>query len=66
VTLTAVAGITVEELEERLPPSALGAAEILADLEAAGLAERDQEGRWTLTRAGWKVGRALLDMEPPA
>ena len=64
MTVTAVAGLTVEELEERLPPSALDAAEILHDLEATGLVERDDEGRWTLTRSGWKIARGLLDAGP--
>ena len=66
MTVTAVAGLTAAELEAALPPSPLTAQEILEDLEAAGLAARDQEGRWTLTSSGWRVGRALLDMEPPA
>ena len=44
---------TADELERRLPPSPLGAAETLADLGAQGLAERDDAGRWTLTSAGW-------------
>ena len=55
---------TADELERRLPPSPLGAAETLADLGAQGLAERDDAGRWTLTSAGWKVGRGLLDSGP--
>ena len=66
MTVPVVAGPTVEELDSRLPPSALTAEAILLDLEAAGLVERDQEGRWTLTTAGLKVGRALLDMEGQA
>lgn len=64
MTLTAVAGLTVEELEMRLPPSPLDAATILHDLEVQGLAARDDDGRWTLTSTGWRIGRGLLDIAP--
>ena len=57
-------GLTAAELARRLPPSPLTADQLLGDLKVQGLAQVDANGCWTLTAAGWRIGRALLDMEP--
>ena len=55
-----LAGLTGAKLGRRLPPSPLTAEQILHDLEAQGLAEREANGRWRLTpEADRTIGAGL-------